>query len=161
MDSMEAAGLKIQGDRAALIALWARSMWGALGALALATVFGAMLLGRWWDSLLGAPGAFGAEYRNLRLGVALGITVTVVFVLALATDSPLIAALAWVAFVALAFQGLAAAHRSRAGGRLNRGWLAAIYLLLVVPLSMMVTMFVLAIWGFADNWLRPRRPASL
>jgi hypothetical protein len=161
LDSMEAAGLKIEGDRAALIALWARSMWGALGALSLATVFGAMLLGRWWDSLLRAPGAFGAEYRNLRLGVALGITVTVVFVLALATDSPLIAALAWVAFVALAFQGLAAAHRSRAGGRLNRGWLAAIYLLLVVPLSMMVTMFVLAIWGFADNWLRPRRPASL
>lgn len=161
LDSMEAAGLKIEGDRAALIALWARSMWGALGALALATVFGALLLGRWWDSLLRAPGAFGAEYRNLRLGVALGITVTVVFVLALATDSPLIAALAWVAFVALAFQGLAAAHRSRAGGRLNRGWLAAIYLLLIVPLSMMLTMFVLAIWGFADNWLRPRRPASL
>jgi hypothetical protein len=25
----------------------------------------------------------------------------------------------------------------------------------------MLTMFVLAIWGFADNWLRPRRPASL
>jgi hypothetical protein len=77
------------------------------------------------------------------------------------TDIPLISALAWVAFVALSFQGLAAAHRSRAGGRLNRGWLAAIYLLLVVPLSMMLTMFVLAIWGFADNWLRPRRPASL
>ena len=108
-----------------------------------------------------APGAFGAEYQNLRLGIALGVTVTVVFVLAMALDSPLISALAWLAFVALAFQGLAAAHRSRAGGRLNRGWLAAIYLLLVVPLSMMLTMFVLAIWGFADNWLRPRRPASL
>jgi hypothetical protein len=136
-------------------------MWGALGALALATVFGAMLLGRWWDSLLRAPGAFGAEYRHLRLGIALGVTVTVVFVLAIVMDTPLIAALAWVAFVALTFQGLAAAHRSRAGGTLNRGWLAAIYLLLIVPLSMMVTMFVLAIWGFADNWLRPRRPASL
>ena len=49
----------------------------------------------------------------------------------------------------------------RASGRLNRGWLAAIYLLLIVPLSSMLTMFVLASWGFADNWLRPRRPASL
>jgi hypothetical protein len=161
LDSMQSAGLKIEGDRQALVALWARSMWGALGALALATVFGAMLLGRWWDTLLRAPGAFGAEYRNLRLGIALGVTATVVFVLAMVTDIPLISALAWVAFVALTFQGLAAAHRSRAGGRLNRGWLAAIYLLLVVPLSMMLTMFVLAIWGFADNWLRPRRPASL
>lgn len=161
LDSMQTAGIKIEGDRDALVAGWAPAMWGALGGLTLATVFGSLLVGRWWDTLLRAPGAFGAEYRNLRLGIALGVTVTVVFVLAMMTSSPLISALAWVAFVALAFQGLAAAHRSRAGGRLNRGWLAAIYLLLVVPLSMMVTMFVLAIWGFADNWLRPRRPASL
>jgi hypothetical protein len=161
LDSMQAAGIRIEGDRDALIASLAPAMWGALGALTLATLFGSMLLGRWWETLLRAPGAFGAEYQNLRLGIALGVTVTVVFVLAMALDSPLISALAWLAFVALAFQGLAAAHRSRAGGRLNRGWLAAIYLLLVVPLSMMLTMFVLAIWGFTDNWLRPRRPASL
>jgi hypothetical protein len=161
LDSMQQAGIKIEGDRNVLVAGWAPAMWGALGGLTLATLFGSMLLGRWWDSLVRAPGAFGAEYRNLRLGVALGVVVTVVFVLAIVMDSPLISALAWVAFVALAFQGLAAAHRSRAGGRLNRGWLAAIYLLLVVPLSSMLTMFVLAVWGFADNWLRPRRPASL
>ena len=161
LDSMQQAGIKIEGDRNALVAGWAPQMWGALGGLALATLFGSMLLGRWWDSLVRAPGAFGAEYRNLRLGVALGAVVTVVFVLAIVTNSPLISALAWVAFVALAFQGLAAAHRSRAGGRLNRGWLAAIYLLLVVPLSSMLTMIVLAAWGFADNWWRPRRPASL
>jgi hypothetical protein len=163
LDSMQAAGIRLEGDRQALVALWARSMWGSLGALGLATIFGSLLLGRWWDSLLRAPGAFGSEYRLLRLGVALGVTVTVVFVLAVTTDVPLIDSLAWVGFVALAFQGLTAAHRSRAGGRLNRGWLVAIYLLLIVPLppSMMLTMFVLALWGFADNWLRPRRPASL
>jgi hypothetical protein len=56
---------------------------------------------------------------------------------------------------------LSAAHRSRAGGRLGRGWLAAIYVLLIAPLSNVVTMFVLRSWGFADNWLRPRRSASL
>jgi len=163
LDSMQTAGIRIEGDRQELVALWARSMWGSLGALGLATIFGSLLLGRWWNSLLRAPGAFGSEYRLLRLGVALGVTVTLLFVLALTTDIPLIDSLAWVAFVALAFQGLTAAHRSRAGGRLNRGWLVAIYLLLIVPLppSMMLTMFVLALWGFADNWLRPRRPASL
>jgi hypothetical protein len=161
LDSMQQAGITVEGDRDAIIAGWAPAMWGALGALTLATLFGSLLLGRWWQTLLRAPGAFGVEYQNLRLGIALGVTVTVVFVLALTLDSPLISALAWVAFVALAFQGLAAAHRSRASGHLNRGWLAAIYVLLVVPLSMTLTMFVLAIWGFADNWLRPRRPASL
>src|SRR6185295_8305772 len=120
LDSMQQAGIKIEGDRNALVAGWAPAMWGALGGLTLATLFGSMLLGRWWDSLMRAPGAFGAEYRNLRLGVALGVVVTVVFVLAIVTNSPLI-----------------------------------------VPLSSMLTMFVLAVWGFADNWLRPRRPASL
>ena len=161
LDSMQAAGITLEGDRQEVVARWAASMWGALGAFALATVFGSMLLGRWWETLMRAPGAFGAEYRNLRLGVALGVLATVVFALAIVVDSPLLSALAWLGFVALAFQGLAAAHRSRAGGRLNRGWLAAIYLLLIVPLSSAVTVVALALWGFADNWFRPRRPASL
>jgi hypothetical protein len=163
IDSMAAAGLSIKSatDRQMIVLVWARTMWGALAALVLATLFGGLLLGRWWESLLQAPGAFGAEYRHLRLGLTLGVTITILFLLALTTDSALVASLAWVAFVALAFQGLAAAHRSKAGGRLNRGWLAAIYVLLIMPLSMAITVLVLAIWGFADNWLRPRRPASL
>jgi hypothetical protein len=152
---MIAAGLRIE-DKELLVRTWARAMWGVLAALALVTIFGALLLGRWWSSLLESPGAFGTEYQRLRLGLTLGITVTLLFVIALATDSPLVSSLAWVAIVALAFQGLAAAHRSRAGGRLSRGWLAAIYVLLIVPLSTWITVFVLAIWGFADNWLRPR-----
>jgi hypothetical protein len=49
-----------------------------------------------------------------------------------------------VAFVGLAFQGLAAAHRSKARGSMNRGWLAAIYVLLIVPLSTSITVVVLA-----------------
>jgi hypothetical protein len=157
--SMAAAGLKLEGDQNAIVLLWARTMWGALAALALAMVFGGVLMGRWWASLLQSPGAFGVEYRRLRLGLTLGVTITGLFVIAFLSDSPLVASLAWVAFVALAFQGLAAAHRSKAGGRLNRGWLAAIYVLLVVPLSTSITVFVLALWGFADNWLRPRAQA--
>ncbi|MGH8185999.1 MAG: hypothetical protein ACREUC_05515, partial [Steroidobacteraceae bacterium] len=153
---MIAAGLRIEGDKDALIQTWARAMWGVLAALALVIIFGALLLGRWWYSLLEAPGAFGTEYRRLRLGLTLGVTITALFGIAIVTDSALVSSLAWVAIVALAFQGLAAAHRSKAGGRLSRGWLAAIYVLLVVPLSTWVTVFVLAIWGFADNWLRPR-----
>jgi len=160
LNAMQPTGLS-QADRDAFLAAVARPMWGALGAFALATVFGALLLGRWWDSLLRSePGAFGREYQMLRLGVALGIAVTVLFLLAMTSDALLIAWLATVALMALTFQGLAAAHRSRAGGRLKLGWLAAIYLLLIVPLSNIVTMFVLASWGFVDNWLRPRRPAS-
>jgi hypothetical protein len=161
MDVMQPPGLT-QADRDALVAAFAPSMWGALGATALATVFGVLLLGRWWASLLGSQtGAFGAEYQRLRLGVVLGVAATAVFALAMVTDFLLVSWLTWVALVALTFQGLAAAHRSRAGGRFKLGWLAAIYVLLIVPVSNVLTMFVLATWGFVDNWFRPRRPASL
>jgi hypothetical protein len=160
MDSMAEAGIRLEGDQDEIVAVWARTMWGALAALALAIVFGGLLLGRWWLSLLQSPGQFGAEFRRLRLGTALGVTITLLFVLALLTESSLIASLAWVAFAALAFQGLAAAHRSKAGGRLNRGSLAAIYVLLIVPLSTSITVFILAVWGYADNWLRPRAQSA-
>jgi hypothetical protein len=79
----------------------------------------------------------------------------VLFIVALLSESPLIASLVWVAFTALAFQGLAAAHRSKAVGRLDRGWLVAIYVLLIVLPVTSIVVFILAIWGFADNWLRP------
>lgn len=159
LQSMIDAGLRIEGDHSALLSVWARTMWGALTALVLATVLGSLLLGRWWLSLLESPGSFGAEYRRLRLGTVLGIVTTALFIAAVFADAPLIASLAWVAFAALSFQGLAAAHRSKARGWLNRGWLTAIYVLLIVPLSMSVTVFVLAIWGFVDNWLRPKTQA--
>lgn len=158
--SMTNAGFRLEGDRDLIIAAWSRTMWGALAALLLATVFGAVLLGRWWQSLLDAPGSFGAEYRQLRLGRALGIATTVLFIAAMLTDSALVASLAWVAFAALAFQGLAAAHRSKAVGRLDRGWLVAIYVLLIVLPVTSIVVFMLALWGFADNWLRPRTQSA-
>jgi hypothetical protein len=154
LDSMAAAGLRLEGDQNAIVALWAKTMWGALATFALLITFGSLLMGRWWHTLLRSPGSFGMEYRKLRLGATLGVAFTAVFVAAFAIDSPLLSSLAWVAFSALVFQGLAAAHRSKAHGKINRGWLAAIYVLLIVPLSMSVTVFALAVWGFADNWLR-------
>lgn len=156
--SMTSAGLRLEGGQKAIIAAWSRSMWGALAALALAAVFGSLLLGRWWQSLLDTPGAFGNDYRQLRLGRALGIAITVLFVMAMVVDSALLASLVWVALAALAFQGLAAAHRSKAVGRLDRGWLVAIYVLLIVLPVTSIVVFMLALWGFADNWLRPRTP---
>jgi hypothetical protein len=156
IDAMLEAGVPLQGDRALLVAAWARTMWGALVAITLGVALCALFLGRWWATLLIAPGSFGDEYRRLRLGVVLGVATTGLFVLTFIVDMPLVGALAWVAFTALSFQGLAAAHRSIASGGFNRGWLAAIYVLLVVPISTAITVVALGVWGFADNWLRPR-----
>ena len=153
MRSMAEAGLAIQGDVNALVHAWARTMWGALAAMTLGAILVSLFLGRWWSTLLQRPGEFGAEYRQLQLGRVLGIGATILFLLALSLESEMIDSLAWVGLAGLAFQGLAAAHRGKAKGRLNRGWLAAIYVLLLIPLSTSVTVFALAIWGFTDNWL--------
>jgi hypothetical protein len=156
LDAMVSAGMQLESDKDAIVQLLSRTMWGAVAGMGLATMLGAVFLGRWWQSLLSAPGSFGNEYRELRFGLVLGLGVSALFLLGLVVDSALVSSLLWVAFVGLAFQGLAAAHRSKARGSMNRGWLAAIYVLLIVPLSTSVTVVVLALWGFADNWLRPR-----
>ena len=153
--ALEGTGLAGQ-DRDVVVALWARTMWGALAALVLASVLGSLFIGRWWLSLVQAPGTFGPEYRRLRLGVVLGVSVTALLIAAFVVESPLLASLVWLAFAAFSFQGLAAAHRSEAGGRLKRSWLAAIYVLLIVPLSTSFTVLALAVWGFFDNWWRAR-----
>ena len=159
LGSMQQTGFPIE-DMETVVRVWAASMWGALADMVMVPVLGALFLGSWWHTLLESPGSFGTEYRRLHLGRALGVVMTGLIAAAFMVDSALIASLSWVAFAALAFQGLAAAHRSKAGGGLTRGWLTAIYVLLIVPLSMSVTMVALAMWGLVDNWLRPRTQAA-
>jgi hypothetical protein len=97
-------------------------------AFALATVFGALLLGRWWDSLLRRARSIRSRVQQLRLGVVLGVAVTVLFVLAMVTDVALISWLTWIAFMALTFQGcqrrIAAAP---AAGSAAAGWRRSTY----------------------------------
>ena len=156
--SLSAAGIKV--DETALVGSLAQSMWGSCVALWLLTALSALFMGRWWQSLLESPGAFGREYRDLQVGVLLGVAATAVLAGALLTNWPMVDACAWVAMTALAFQGLAAAHRCKVNGRLTRGWLAAVYVLLIIPLSAFVMVAVLAAWGFVDNFLKLKTRAA-
>ncbi len=139
-----------------IIARFARTMWGAYAALALLGALGSVFLGRWWQSLLEAPEAFGAEYRELRLGRVLGLASVGVIGFAALANVEVIDSLAWIAVSALAFQGLAAAHRRKAAGSMGSSGLAAIYVFLIVPLSAFIMVTLLAAWGAADNWRRLR-----
>jgi hypothetical protein len=157
--AMTEAGLVL--DEAALYKSLSVTNWGTYVSLWLLTVLGAVFLGRWWQSLLEAPGEFGAEYRQLRLGVVLGAVAFVAMVAKVLPESwglttPLLSALAWPAILALALQGLAAVHQLKAVGRIGRGWLVTVYVLLFVPISMFMTVIALAGWGLADNWQRTR-----
>jgi hypothetical protein len=139
----------------------AATNWGTYVALWLVTILGALFVGRWWHTLLAAPGVFGQEYRQLRLGKLLGVVAFAVIVGGftlgkLGIEWPVVDAWLWIAVAGLAFQGLAAAHKLKANGLIGRGWLIAIYVLLIVPLSTMLMIVLLAGWGLADNWQRSR-----
>jgi len=152
--SLTQKGLVTDAD--AIVTSMTHSLWGMCAALFLLTLLGALFLGRWWQSLLEAPGEFGREFRALRLGQFLGVIAMAVVLVAMLKDIEVIDALGWVAVTALAFQGLAAAHRRKQSGRMSRGTLVAMYILLIVPLSAFIMVSVLAGWGLADNWRRLR-----
>lgn len=146
-------------DRQAVMESLAASNWGTYVTLWLTTILGAVFLGRWWHSQLDAPGEFGREYRQLRLGKALGAIALAIVIGAMAFKRlefswPVVDAWMWIAVTALAFQGLAAAHRLKAAGSIGRGGLTAVYVLLIVPISTMLMVVLLAGWGLADNWRR-------
>lgn len=151
--ALQQAGVEIDQN---LMSALARTMWGTYLALWLLSTLCAVFLARWWQSLLAAPGKFGAEFRELRLGKALGLSSIFVILIAALRNVDFVDALAWLAVTALAFQGLAAAHRHKAAGRLKRSWLVAIYVFLIMPFFSFVAVSVLAGWGLADNWRRLR-----
>jgi hypothetical protein len=156
---MTDAGLLV--DQQAVLDSLAASNWGTYVAIWVVTILGALFVARWWHSQLEAPGAFGLEYQQLRLGKLLGAIALLVVVGGFAFGKlgialPVVDAWMWIAVTALAFQGLAAAHKLKASGVMGRGWLTAIYVLLLVPISTMLTIVLLAGWGLADNWQRTR-----
>jgi hypothetical protein len=157
LEMLQRAQIKVD---AALFDYWVRSMWGAVVALLVLVSFGAVLLARWWQSLIHAPGEFGKEFRALSAGVVLTSVLAAVCVISLFTDFAWLDSLAQVAVMGLALQGLAVAHRRKAEGRLRQGWLVTIYVLLVATLSSSVTVALLAVWGLVDFWRRMRMSAA-
>jgi hypothetical protein len=157
MAMLQRADIKVDTT---LFDYWVRSMWGAVVALLLLLNFSAVLLARWWQSLIHAPGEFGKEFRSLTAGIALTSVMALLSVASLFSDLAWLDSLAQVAVMGLALLGLAVAHRRKAEGRLRQGWLVTIYVLLVATLSSSVTVTLLAVWGLVDFWRRKRISAA-
>jgi hypothetical protein len=153
-EEMKRRGLPMQLEEETLVAMLSRTLWGWVAVLTMMLAMGALFLARWWQSLPERRGAFGAEFQQLRLGLALGGVSAVVIVASLLTDRTLVDDLARLFLAALTIIGLAAAHRLKARGALPGLWLWVLYVLLIVVAP--VTVAALAGWGFVDNWLRSR-----
>lgn len=152
---MQRRGLPMDLEGDGLIETLARTLWGWVTVLTVLLAMCALFLARWWQTRAEQAGRFGAEFQQLRLGVVLGVAAAVAILASLLLDRPLVADLARLFLGALMIVGLAAAHRSKAAGRLNAAWLWVIYVLLVLAAPLMVA--ALAGWGFVDNWLRSQR----
>ncbi len=136
------------------------------GALAASSVFGlslGLLIGRWWQAVARRPGAFGEEFRRLRLGRSVSLLMAVLIlgaVLLPDAAARLLANLVPVLGVLFLLQGLAVVHAALGRRPQDRGWMVVFYVLLVLfmPWSLVFT----AVLGWLDNGLdfRARLPAG-
>lgn len=133
-------------------------MTGMLGASVVLGSVCSVLLARWLQAGLYHPGAFGAEFRGLRLGRVAATILAILCGLALALPLPLLDGLAFVALAVYLFQGLAVAHGVVAGREMGVAWLVGLYVLGLLALPQMV--LALALVGVADAWLDFRARAQ-
>jgi hypothetical protein len=112
---------------------------------------GALFLAAWWIGLAKGEKRFGAEFRRLRLGRLLGVLATVVVVLGLVLDLPLVQNLGALALLAFLFQGLAVLHAWAHAKRWHPSLVAPVYVLLVTPLTVLVVLVLSAV-GLLDSW---------
>jgi hypothetical protein len=143
---------QVEADMAKLAA----QMSGVMAAGMVASLLGCLLLGRWWQALLFNPGGFGEEFRRLRLGQTLGLVAVLIAVGQLlwqwaeAGGGGVLRDLLALAQVAFALQGIAVAHALVRSNKAHRGWLVALYIVLL--LFMGPAVLLLAMVGVLDNW---------
>jgi hypothetical protein len=117
-----------------------------------------VLLARWWQSVLYNPGGFRAEFYRLRLPRMVGVVTLVVMALALVQtglDQDMFRDLVVILVFLFLFQGVATVHRTVAARGLSSGWLAGMYVLLL--LMPQLVLFI-AVIGMADSWLGGQKP---
>ena len=117
-------------------------------------VGGTLFLAYWWCTVADGQPRFAAEFRQLKLGRWLGSVATLVVVLGLVFDAPLVQNLRAMAVFGFLFQGLAVTHAWVHAKQWHPGLLVLFYVLLVLPpLTIAVTVV-----GLVDNWLDLRKP---
>lgn len=128
-----------------LIAVFALVLWYSI-----------VLIGRWWQSQIYAPGQFRKDFYELRVSVQTayaGIAISIAS-LALGQTNCLIYDLTGLFIAVFMFQGLAIAHATVDQKQANVGWLVGIYVLLFIFPQ---TMLILATLGLIDSWMDFRR----
>jgi hypothetical protein len=144
---------EFEAQRIGIIDGIAKMMTGAMGVSVMSVALGALFLARSWQAGLFNPGGFQTEFHALSLGKNAALICVLVIVLSVVQNGQLAGAIAFVVIFAFFIQGLAVSHSLVKQRGMHRFWLYGIYVLLVIP----HTMLLLAALGLADNIFRLRR----
>lgn len=117
----------------------------------------AVFFGSWWQAVLGNTNGFREAFHRFSNGRSATVIGVAVFTAAALTDSGWIASLTLVLSALFFFQGVAVVHRVAAPRPSGKGWLAALYAIMV--LAPMQVFGVLSGAGLLDNWFDFRRYA--
>lgn len=134
-----------------------RSLAGmATGAAAMSLMtltLGSLFLARAWQAALHRPGGFREEFHALRFGRAMALAGMVIMVVSMLSRSSLGSAAAFVVLFGFFVQGMAVVHALVQQRGMNRGWLVGLYVLLILP----HTVLLVGALGLADNLFGFRR----
>lgn len=144
-------------EKARLDVLLVPVLTGLLAALLQIVSLLALVLGRYWQSLLYNPGGFASEFRALRLPGLWALALVAGMLIAPSLGAQL-AMLAPLCSVPLVFAGTALVHGLVAQGRLGRFWLVGLYVTLL--LFMQLTYPLLMVLAIVDSLIdfRGRQP---
>jgi hypothetical protein len=115
-------------------------------------VVGALLLGSWWALLAAGQQGFGHEFRELKLGRLLGACATVLIVLGLVFDAPVVQNLTLLAMLGFLLQGVAVLHAWAHAKHWHPALLAMLYLLLLMPGLNVLIVLPISMMGLVDQW---------
>ena len=119
------------------------------------TMILALILARWWQSVLYNPGGFRTEFHGMRISPKLSAALVVVIAALVFTGGPL--ATRWVLLltVPLVFPAIALVHWLIARKNLTTGWLVTFYLAFFLMIQFMYP--ILTSLGLVDSWMNVRQ----
>jgi hypothetical protein len=132
-----------------------RLLVGLFTAGQLSVMLAALMLARWWQSVLYNPGGFGEEFRSLRLLPGLTVALILVMVACYASGNPYLSTWTVVLVVPFLVSSIALVHWTVARKKLGRNWLVVFYLLMLFFMQFILP--VLVIMAVTDSWIDLRR----
>ena len=112
-----------------------------------------LLIARYWQSVLYKPGGFGEEFRELRVGKLPAIISLLLVLIAVFSESQMMADISAVVLAIFLFQGLGLMHNLVKNLGMSHVWLIGTYILMMpfFPSSMIVIILLVS-FGIIDNF---------